>query len=107
MGHPAGNLDVQPRHIRKLDRVVRLGEYRFAQVLADLCIDNVKRSGKLDIANMITAQVDVHQSRHNFIVLGVLVKLHTLNQGGGAITHPNECYPDFFLLIAHSCLLVK
>ena len=50
---------------------------------------------ELDIADMIAAQVDMHQAGDLVVIFGVLVELDTLNQRGGAVAYADDCYTYF------------
>ncbi len=72
-----GNIHVV--NIREFDCVVRVGFNRLAQVFPHLCRDHVESRAEFNIAHVITAQVDVHQSG-NFIILGrIPVVFHALD----------------------------
>jgi len=47
---------------------------------------------------VIAAKIDVHQAGDLLVVVGVLVVVDSLNQGGGAVAHANDCNANF----AHS-----
>ena len=79
VGHSAMNGDTQVRHIRELDGVVRLGKNSLAQVLTNLGNVNIEGGTELDVANVIATKPGVHKSRYKFIVLRVLIELHTLH----------------------------
>ncbi len=50
------------RHVVvELERVVLAGEDRLRQVLADLLDIDVERCRELDVADVVAAEVDVHQ----------------------------------------------
>ncbi len=80
MGHPALDLDPQFWHLCELDRVVGMRVNGFAQIEPHLAGDDVEGGRKLDIANVVSAEFNVHQAWHEVIWLGVLVILHTLYQ---------------------------
>ncbi len=62
VGHAAVDGDAEMRDIGELDRVVGRGVDRLAQVLADLVDIDVEGGGELDVADVIAAEVDVHQT---------------------------------------------
>jgi hypothetical protein len=68
---------------------------RLAQVLAHLVDVDVKRRGELDIADVIPAQVDMHQPRHGVAIFRITVVLHALHQRAGAIADADNGDPDF------------
>ena len=55
-------------------------------------------SGELDIADVIAAQVGVHDAGNGRIVRGILVELDSLDQRGGAVPHADDCDTYFFCL---------
>ena len=61
--------------------IVRLGEDGLREVLADLGDVDVDAQREFDIADVVTAQVDVHQSRDGGVIGRLLVELNTLHQG--------------------------
>src|SRR5690349_8945984 len=75
---------------------------RLRQVQTDLALDDVKGRREFDIVDVIPAQVDVHQPRHTIALLGILIELHTLHQGRGAVANTDNGYPDFLALLCHS-----
>jgi hypothetical protein len=95
MGHAAADFDAAARHIGKSVGIVRFGEDRLCQVLADLVGVDIEGGAEFDIAHVIAAQAHVHQTGNQLIRIGVLVKLHSLNQGRGAITDTNDGHSDF------------
>ena len=62
VGHAARDLDARLRHVGELDRVVRVGPDRLGEVLADLALDDVEGGDELDVADVVAAEVDVHQA---------------------------------------------
>ena len=63
VGHPALDLDAEARDlVGELQRVVLAGEDRLGQVLADLVGVDVEGGGELDVADVVAAEVDVHQA---------------------------------------------
>src|SRR5206468_7156980 len=97
--------DVQLRDVGEADRVVRRGEDGFGQVLADLGRTDVERRGELDVADAVTAEVYVHQSRR----LGVLrvgrvaVELNALDEGRCVIANTHDGHAN--TLSRHGALL--
>ena len=63
--HPALDLHAQVRDVvlDELDRVVLAGPDRLRQVLADLVGVDVERRRELDVADVIAAEIDVHEAR--------------------------------------------
>ena len=80
MGHAALHRDTHLRHITELDRIVWLGIDRLAQVLADFICVNVDGGRKLDVGNVIPAQIDMHQTRYKCVIGGIAVVMYSLNK---------------------------
>ncbi len=79
MGHAPLDGHAEMRHVRKLIGVVRFFEDRLAEVFAHLVNIDVERGGKLDVTDMVTAEVDVHQARNEGIRIGILIVLNALH----------------------------
>ncbi len=90
VGHPARDLDPGLRHVGELDRVVRVRPHRLGQVLADLALDDVERGRELDVADVVAAEVHVHQARDELVVGRVLVVLDALEQRVGAVADADD-----------------
>ena len=63
VGHPALDRDAELGQlaVAELQRVVLAGEDRLGEVLADLVGVDVERGGELDVADVVAAEVDVHE----------------------------------------------
>ena len=90
VGHAPVHLDIQLRHLLEHVGVVGLGVDRLGEVLADLVLVDVERGHELDVADVVAAQVDVHQARHELIVHGVLVVVAALDEGAGAVADADD-----------------
>ena len=66
------------------------GPDRLGQVLADLVGIDVEGGRELDVADVVAAEVDVHQAGHALVRVGVLVVLDALHEGGGAVAHAHD-----------------
>ena len=62
----------------------------FDKVLADLARRDVERGGELDIADVIAAEVDVHEPGDEFVRRGVLVVLDALDERVGAVADADD-----------------
>jgi hypothetical protein len=80
VGHSTRDGDARLGDVGELDRVVRLRPDRLGEIDADLALDDVERSDELDIADVIAAEIDVHQPRNEVVRARVLVVLDTLQQ---------------------------
>jgi hypothetical protein len=65
------------------------------------CWPDVERGRELDVADMIAAQIDVHEAGDQVVVRRVAVVVHGLHQGGGAVPHADDRNANF----AHSSIL--
>ena len=78
------------RHVGELDRVVRVRPDRVGEVLADLVLGDVERGGELDVADVIAAEVDVHEAGDELVRGRVLVVLDALEQRIGAVADADD-----------------
>ena len=62
-------------------RVVRVRPDRVGEVLADLVRGDVERGRELDVADVVAAEVDVHQAGDELVRVGVLVELRRPGRG--------------------------
>ena len=77
--HPALHRNARARHILKLHRIVRLGEYRLRQIHPHLAGVYVKRRHKVYIPHAVLAQYRVHQPRYLLVIRGVRVLRYALH----------------------------
>ena len=83
-GHAGGG------NVGDLDGVVFAGQDGVGKVNADLLAVNIESGNKLDIVDVVLAELNVHQTRDRGLGIGVAVVLHTLDERGGAVTHTND-----------------
>src|SRR4029079_4620256 len=76
------------------ERVVRLLVDRLAEVLADLVLVDVEGGHELDVADVVAAEVDVHQARDELVVLRVLVVIAALDEAARAVADADDRDPD-------------
>ena len=88
--HAAGDLDAGLRDVGELDRVVRMRPHRVGEVVADLALDDVERRRELDVADVVAAEVDVHEAGDELILVRVLVVLAALEQRVGAVADADD-----------------
>src|SRR5581483_11640763 len=81
-----------------LHGVVVAAEDRLGEVVAHLLLVDVEGGAELDVADVVAAEVDVHQARDEVLRVGVLVVLHTLDERGRAVAHADDRHPN---LLAH------
>jgi hypothetical protein len=60
------------------------------EVLADLRRGHVERGGELDVADVVAAQVDVHEAGDELIGVGVAVVLDALEQRIRAVADADD-----------------
>ena len=97
MGHAAVDGDAGLRHVGELDRVVRVRPDRVGEVLADLVGRDVERGRELDVGDVVPAEVHVHQAGDELVVRRVLVVLHALDEGVGAVADADDRDADLVL----------
>ena len=80
MGHAAYNRGVEFGNFCKFVGVVGFGKDGFGKVLAHLRGVHVDADGKLDIADVVISQLRVHDAGNDFVLFGVFIELHPLDQ---------------------------
>ncbi len=80
MGGSSQHRDPGFRDVRELDRVVRSCRNGLGQVLADLPGIDIETCHELDVSDVVTTEVDVHETWHLGVDVGVCVVGHTLHQ---------------------------
>ena len=93
MGHAALDLDTQVGYVREFHGVVVSGEDRVREVLANLVFVDVEGGGELDVADVVPAEVDVHQAGDRCSRLRVAVVLDALDQRRRAVAHAQDRDP--------------
>jgi hypothetical protein len=93
-GRAAEDLDAEVRHVGELDRVVLAGPHRLRDVEADLRRVDVEHGDELDVADVVSAEIDVHQAGDLEVGLRVPVVLDSLDQGVRAVTEPCDGYSN-------------
>ena len=88
--HAARDLDAGLRHVGELDRVVRVRPHRVGEVLADLALHDVEGGGELDVADVVPAEIHVHEAGDELFVVRVLVVLAALEQRVGAVADADD-----------------
>jgi catechol 2,3-dioxygenase len=73
------------RYLGEADSVVWLSKDGSREVAADLAGIDVEGSHELDVADVIAAEVDVHQAGHELVGRSVSVLVDTLDEGGSAV----------------------
>ena len=76
--------------VGELDRVVLLGEDRLAEVEPDLVGVDVERGDELDVADVVAAELDVHEAGHVVGRVGVAVVLDALDEAARAVADAGD-----------------
>ena len=80
------------------------GPDRLGEVLADLVGVDVEGGRELDVADVVAAEVDVHQTRDLLVRIRVLVVLDALHEGGGAVAHADDRHAHLLGLVARGAV---
>ena len=102
--HAAVDGHAEVRHVGELDRVVLAGPDRLGEVLADLVRVDVERGAELDVADVVAAQVHVHEAGHGLVGVGVLVVLDALDERGGAVADADDRHAHLVALVARAAV---
>ena len=94
---PRSTLTPMLGHVGELDRVVLPRPDRLGEVLADLLGVDVEGGDELDVADVVAAEVDVHQAGHFLGGVGVLVVLDALDEGVGAVADADDRDADLLV----------
>ena len=78
------------RDVADLDRVVLAGDDRLGQVEADLLGVHVERGDELDVADVVVAELDVHEAGDEAGRVGVGVVVDALDERGGAVADSDD-----------------
>ena len=81
--------------------VVRPRMDRLGNVVADLGVRDIEGGGYLDVADMIAAEIGVHEPGDGLVSVGITVVGQPLDEGGGAVPHADEADAD--LPRTHDC----
>ncbi len=88
------HVDAQRRDVGDLDGVVLAGDDGLGQVATDLLGVDVERGDELDVADVVAAEVDVHEPRDGVGRVGVAVVLDALDERRGAVADADDGYAD-------------
>ena len=83
--------DAGRRDVGDLDGVVFAGQDGVGQVLPHLLAVDVERGNELDVADVVLAELHVHQARDRGLGVGIFVVLDALDQRSGAVTYADDC----------------
>ena len=94
VGHAPVHRDTRGRHVRELEGVVLAREDRLREVLAHLLLVDVEGGHELEVADVVAAQVDVHQAGDEVSLPRVLVVMAPLDEAAGAVAHADDRHSD-------------
>ena len=94
VSHAALDRKVELRDLAEGERVVGLDEDRLRQILADLVLVDVEGRDELDVADVVSAQIDVHQARYEVRLIGIGVVIAALDQAACAVADADDGDPD-------------
>ena len=100
VGHAAHDRHVQLGHVGELVRIVRVRKDGLGKIEPDFGVNDINGRAEFDIADVIPAQVDMHQAGNAVGFSGIAVKMNTLHQRRGAVTHAND-RDAHFLVVTH------
>ena len=80
MCHPPVDLHPHIRDIAELVRAVLAGPDGLREVFAHLRLVNLESARELDVGDVVSAQVHMHQAGNEFIRLRVAVEMHPLHE---------------------------
>jgi len=81
--------------VAELERVVLSPPDRLRQILANLVDVDVEGGREGDVANVVAAQIHVHQTGNGIRWVSVLVVLDTLEERRGAVAHSHDRHAHF------------
>jgi hypothetical protein len=79
MGHTSLNSDTGGGYLAKLKGVIGWAKNGVSQVIAYLVLIDIEGGDEIDIAHMISAQINMHKTGHKFRFLRLTVIVNTLN----------------------------
>src|SRR6185312_8188230 len=80
----------QPRNFGEADGAVRGRDDRVGEIRPDLRRGDIEGGGELDVADVITAEPDVHEAGNALAVGDGAVELDALHKRGRAIADPDN-----------------
>src|SRR5699024_3698666 len=100
-GGPALYVHAERRHVSDRHRVVLARCDRLGQITADLLGIHIERCGELDVADVVTAELHVHQTWHASIRFDITIVVDTLHQRRCAVSDAHNRNPNASVL-AHA-----
>ncbi len=93
-GGAAADGDIGGRHGREDMRIVGPRQHRLGEIPADLAHRDVEGGGEFDVADMVAAEIDMHEAGNPQGRVGVAVERHALHERRRAIAHPDDRHPN-------------
>ena len=102
MGHPALDRDAELGQLPSPNLSVLFWPAKIAseRSLPTLSASMSNAARELDVADVVAAEVDVHEARDLLVRVGVLVVLDALDEGRGAVADADDGDADLVLLVA-------
>ena len=98
MRHAAIHIRAEMWDIRELVGIIGGREDRLTQVIPHFILININSGGELDIANMIAAEIHMHQAWDKIVGLSIPVVLYTLHQRTGTVANAYNSYTHFLTI---------
>ena len=76
---------------------------RVGEIDADLALDDIERGHDFDVADVVPAEVDVHQAGHEVVRVRVLVVRQALHERVRAVADADDRDAHFVLLAVTHC----
>ncbi|MBA7644815.1 hypothetical protein ES703_52562 [subsurface metagenome] len=80
MGHTPLDLHSGSRYLTELKGVIGWRVNCLCQVFAHLVLVNIKSSHEIDVADVVSPEVNVHQPGYKFGLFSILIVMDTLDQ---------------------------
>ena len=95
IGWTAPHLDPARRHRGEARRVVWVRQDCLGEIAAYLALGDVERGDAFDVADVIAAEIEMHQAWDRVVAGGAAVKLDPLDQRRRAVSDADDRHPDF------------
>src|SRR5215472_14536752 len=82
--------DTEVRDLGEAYGVVRFDEQRFGDVATDFAAIDVEGGDDLDVADVVAAEVHVHEARYEGVGGGVAILVDALDEGRGAVAEADH-----------------
>ena len=92
--HTAMHPHAERRHLGESEGIIGCTENCFAEIAPHLRYIYIEGGAEFDVTHVITAELDVHQTRHVFLFAGAFVEFYALHKRRGAIPHSNNSHTN-------------